>query len=300
MLAIPKLSPHAGYLCLGLGRNYLSEYEKQELKFVCAELSIVLRAQEHARQQLEDIVQIRHAIRAGLTGVVGQVEVAWSYYQLLKPQDTPGPNYDSSGLRKALQRAQSFSKKTQTILEESRFLLGNFKRGNLKLHVHSPAALIREIVQGLKDIANRRGLTLNLVNAPETQSEAVQFDRDLMDMVIFNLLDNAIKYSHREKEVLIQCYFEKGEWCLEVTDRGVYIPPEDREVIFEKFTRRPTGRAAATRPGTGLGLAVAKEIVEVHGGSIQVDSRRLHADPEAAAETTFTLRMPRRIPTRDE
>jgi signal transduction histidine kinase len=111
----------------------------------------------------------------------------------------------------------------------------------------------------------------------------VNGDRDRIAQVIGNLLSNAIKYSPSGAEVRIVLSQDDGVARLSVEDEGMGIPPADRARVFEKFYR---GAEAATAiGGTGLGLAVAREIVTSHGGDIDVES-------EMSRGSTFTVELP--------
>ena len=108
-------------------------------------------------------------------------------------------------------------------------------------------------------------------------------DRDRLAQVLGNLLSNAIKYSPEGGSVRVHVGTQGGNAVFSVTDTGLGIPPEDRERVFDKFFR---GAAKETTVGgTGLGLAVAREIVVTHGGSIAVDSSVGHG-------STFTIELP--------
>src|SRR6185295_8555433 len=103
----------------GLERSQLSEYELQILGFLCKELSHVLRAERAARKLLEDFVETRHAVRAGLTGVVGYIHEAYGCYQIYKSQNFAPSMLHQGRFRKALERVQLYASKTQQILEQS-------------------------------------------------------------------------------------------------------------------------------------------------------------------------------------
>ena len=117
----------------------------------------------------------------------------------------------------------------------------------------------------------------------------------LFEQVVFNLFDNADKYSGPGTPTSVRATREAGGLVLAVEDRGRGIPPQDLERVFEKFTRLSAGDG---RPaGTGLGLAIAKGVVEVAGGTIRAESpvqggcgtriviRIPAADPHASLET---------------
>jgi signal transduction histidine kinase len=110
----------------------------------------------------------------------------------------------------------------------------------------------------------------------------IRGDRRRLHQVVQNLVDNAVKYSSAGAEVRVRARAENGVVRIDVADQGPGIPPEDQRLIFEKFGR--SGSSAA-KPGSGLGLFIARSIAEAHGGSLEVESV-----PEHGA--TFTLELP--------
>ena len=110
---------------------------------------------------------------------------------------------------------------------------------------------------------------------------AVRGDANRLRQVLTNLIDNAIKYSPDGETVEVRATALNGAVLVDVVDRGTGIAPEDQRVIFEKFGRV----GGATKPGTGLGLYIARSIAEAHGGSISVSSA-------AGRGATFTLKLP--------
>jgi signal transduction histidine kinase len=111
----------------------------------------------------------------------------------------------------------------------------------------------------------------------------VRGDRDRLRQVLMNLIENAVKYSPAQDEVEVRVYAQNGRLQIDVRDHGPGIAKEDQKLIFEKFGRVNAGGAA--KPGTGLGLFIARSIAEAHGGSLDVSSA-----PEHGA--TFTLALP--------
>jgi signal transduction histidine kinase len=121
----------------------------------------------------------------------------------------------------------------------------------------------------------------------ESSSEHIHglWDEARLSRVLSNLLDNALKYSERDQQVMVSLeQSDDGTAVLQVRDQGVGIPSEDLPRVFERFYR---GRNAVEQAGgTGLGLAVARHIVEQHGGSVAIESR-------PGAGTLVTVRLPR-------
>ena len=110
----------------------------------------------------------------------------------------------------------------------------------------------------------------------------VRADRERLRQVLTNLVDNAVKYSPAGAGVDVHAFAEDGRIRVEVRDRGPGVAPEHQALIFEKF-----GRVAGehAKPGTGLGLFIARSIAQAHGGSLEVSSA-----PKTGA--TFALVLP--------
>ena len=112
---------------------------------------------------------------------------------------------------------------------------------------------------------------------------AIRGDAERLRQVFVNLVDNAVKYSPAGQEVAVRVGQSDGHVVVAVSDKGPGIASQDQRMIFEKFGRVASG---SSKPGTGLGLFIARSITEAHGGSLEVSSA-----PGRGA--TFTVRLPR-------
>jgi signal transduction histidine kinase len=108
-------------------------------------------------------------------------------------------------------------------------------------------------------------------------------DRKRLRQVLQNLLDNAVKYSSAGGEVRVRTYASNGAVRVDVSDDGPGIPYDDQRLIFEKFGR---SSGSESKPGTGLGLFIARSIAEAHGGTLDVEST------PARPGSTFVLELP--------
>src|SRR5205085_349665 len=111
----------------------------------------------------------------------------------------------------------------------------------------------------------------------------VEFDYVLMDQVLTNLIENAIRYTPPVSPLDISLEQRAGQAIIRVADRGPGIPPDDLERVFDKFYRVQSRRGTPT--GSGLGLAVCRGIIEAHGGHI-------HAEARAGGGVTFVIELP--------
>ena len=96
-------------------------------------------------------------------------------------------------------------------------------------------------------------------------------DADMLSQVVFNLVDNAVKYTDPKGKIALTASAHEGFVRIEVADTGMGIPEEDLPRIFERFYRVDKARSSELG-GTGLGLSIVKHIVELHNGSVGVES----------------------------
>jgi signal transduction histidine kinase len=111
----------------------------------------------------------------------------------------------------------------------------------------------------------------------------IEADSIRLNQILNNLVSNAVKFTE-EGAITIRTFSENGWACIEVQDTGTGISEEDLERIFERF-RQADGSHARQAEGTGLGLAITRNLVELHGGSIEV-----HSKPGEGS--TFIVRLP--------
>ncbi len=142
--------------------------------------------------------------------------------------------------------------------------------------------LLREAITNLKISLTEKNSNIHL----ELQAEAYQFTIDKLHFtnVIFNLLDNAIKYSVQTPNVVVTTSSTKNTFKLHVMDNGIGISAENQKKIFNRFYRIPTGNVHNVK-GFGLGLSYVKLIVEAHKGKISLVSK-------PTVGSTFTIQLP--------
>ncbi|MDP2315207.1 MAG: HAMP domain-containing sensor histidine kinase [Pseudomonadota bacterium] len=143
------------------------------------------------------------------------------------------------------------------------------------------SGLVQDVVDTLRPLADRK----NLAFSAELPDEAVSVvvDRALLRRVLVNLVGNAIKYVNFRDRVTVRVRTEGAHAVLEVDDNGPGIAVEDQARVFERFTR---GRSGASIAGTGIGLAMARDIVRAHDGAVELES-------EPGEGACFRVRLPR-------
>jgi signal transduction histidine kinase len=150
--------------------------------------------------------------------------------------------------------------------------LSKVEAGQVELEIN-PFSLREALERGVVMVRERATTDgVQLVFELDPAAEIVEGDERRIRQVIFNLLSNAVKFTPPGGRVELKTARLDGEVRVSVTDTGPGIATEDQERIFEEFQQTQAG--AGQREGTGLGLALSKRLVELHGGRIWVDSEQ--------------------------
>jgi signal transduction histidine kinase len=144
------------------------------------------------------------------------------------------------------------------------------------------AELVRSVVEDFRRDAVARGYSIELRS--DTGAVAVDADPEALTCALWNLLDNAVKYSPNEHTVAVELARQDGSVAIRVCDRGIGIPRDEQKRIFRKFVRGTASKVNGIK-GTGVGLALVEHIVSAHGGTIDLQSR-------PGEGSTFTLLFP--------
>jgi len=151
-------------------------------------------------------------------------------------------------------------------------------RVHLERESHPVSDLVESVLDKLKPMVRERNIEVTLAS----ELPPVWVDRELIEIALRQLIDNALKYSPRHSPVSVAAESSDGRVIVSVADRGPGIPEEEQSRIFEKFYRAEASRHQI--PGAGLGLVIAREIIQVHGGDIWVESK-----PGAGSIFRFSL-----------
>lgn len=177
------------------------------------------------------------------------------------------------------------AKSSQELLDfvSSILNLGRIESKEIKLHLVSrdPNGLLKEVIDKSGYMAKAKGIEVVTELEPLF---SVKMDVDLMRQVFTNLIENAIKYSPENTRILVTSMEDSGRVVIEVADQGIGIPDDELPHVFTKFYRSKTVKSSSTK-GSGLGLYLAKYFVELHKGTISVDS-------QLGEGSTFTVELP--------
>jgi signal transduction histidine kinase len=232
----------------------------------------IAREQRLRQLQSDFVAAVSHEFRTPLTSL--------SHIAALLAADRLGPEALKRESYDVLVRDTARLRRlVEDLLEFSRFEAGavTFRR-----QAADVAALARETVTQFQAAVAADGYTIEL--AGDAGPIHADVDRDALVRALWNLLDNAVKYSPETRIVQVDVHREDGHLAIAVRDRGIGIPEHERARIFERFVRGSESKVRQIR-GTGIGLAMVRHIVEAHGGRIDVESQPGHG-------SVFTMSVP--------
>ena len=244
---------------------------RDELGQLAATLNQMLERLESAfRRQREFTADASHELRTPLSVI--QAESTLALQRQRRPED-----YQSS-LETISDEAEHLSQIIERMLVLARADSGT---GQIAFEKVELDGLLKKVGETMAILSQEKGLHWALrLNGPFT----VKGERGLLTQLFLNLADNAVRYTSHDGEVSIATDGVDGTALVSVSDSGVGIATDHIPHIFERFYRVDTARSRSDG-GSGLGLAICKQIVELHGGQIDVHSR-------VDKGSTFTVRLP--------
>jgi signal transduction histidine kinase len=237
------------------------------------ELEAANRELEVASQhKSEFLANMSHELRTPLNAIIGFSEVLTErmFGELNEKQEEYLKDIYASG--------QHLLSLINDILDLSKIEAGRMELDLTDFHL--PTALDNALTL-VRERAGRRGIALHM-NVDDRLGQ-IQADERKIRQVVLNLLSNAIKFTQEGGRIEVAAVPKDGLVEVSVTDTGVGIAPEDQETVFEEF--RQVGTADKKVEGTGLGLALSRKFIELHGGRIWVTS-------QVGAGSTFTFTIP--------
>jgi signal transduction histidine kinase len=287
-IAAPLLQGPRAVGMISLVRHEPNAFKEQELELVgllgrlLASAVQNIRAYQAERSTVEELRRlsalradfvslVSHELRAPMASVVGSAQTLRQRWRELTPDQR------ESFLALIGSETERLSALVGDVLDTSRIEAGTF---TYRFEDVDLGALVRDSVAGISLAQDEVMVTAHV----RGDLPRIRGDRDRLQQILTNLLENAVKFSPAGEEVRVSAFQQDSRVRIEVADRGPGVPPDQQRLIFEKFGR-VTAPGSPGKPGTGLGLFIARSIAEAHGGTLDVLS-----SPEAGA--TFTLTLP--------
>ena len=218
------------------------------------------------------IANVSHDFRSPLTSIKG-------YLEAILDGTIPPERYDKY-LNIVIAETERLNKLTQSMLAISSMdSKGFLSRSNFDIN-----RVIKDTAASFEGTCNAKNIVLDLTFTNDTQM--VYADLGKIQQVLYNLIDNAIKFSHPDSVIYIQTYLKFERVFISVKDTGIGIPKDSIKKIWNRFYKTDLSRGKDKR-GTGLGLAIVKDIIQAHGENIDVVSTE-----GVGTEFIFTLSKP--------
>lgn len=243
-------------------KNRLVQQQKEELSVANQ------RIEQVTAQKLQFFTNVSHEVKTPLTLILGPLNKM--------AQDAP-PGAFADDIRIVRKNAERLKRVIDQLLD---FRKVESNKMNMRVCKTDLVFFTKEVKSYFNNLA--QGKQIDYTFQPDVASLPVWVDTDKMEKVLANLLSNAFKFTPEKGAITIRLREEEAEAVLSVEDNGAGIPPENVSSVFERFFT--SGQSYA--PGTGIGLHLTREFVQMHKGSIRVESK-------PGIRTIFTVRIPK-------
>jgi signal transduction histidine kinase/CheY-like chemotaxis protein len=251
---------------------------RQDLERVNTQLSHAREAAEVARRlKAQFAANVSHELRTPINLIVGFTETI-----VVSPASygVPLPPVYWADMNTIYRSAKHLQSLINDVLDVSQIEAGQMSVVKEEIN---PRQVILEASNLVRELIESRGLVLN-VQLPESLPQ-MYLDRTRIRQVLINLLSNAARFTD-SGSITLRATLEESQLLIEVSDTGIGIPPKDLNHVFEEF-HQVEGSLSRRRGGSGLGLTLSKQFVELHGGRIWASSQGIAGDG-----STFSLTLP--------
>jgi PAS domain S-box-containing protein len=238
---------------------------------LASELELRNLAESASRAKDELLATISHELRTPLAAILGWTSVLRRH--------ASGDEGLTRAVRSIERSASAQRKLLEDVLDAARVFAGKL---TVEIRSIDLRRVINEAVDMVQPEADAKGVALEV--SLEPGSEELAGDPDRLKQVAWNLLANAIKFTPRGGRVTVRARREGPDVYIEVRDTGIGIAPDFLPQVFDRFRQGHSGRSG--RGGLGLGLAIVRDLVELHGGIVRASSEG------KGKGATFTLRLP--------
>ena len=230
------------------------------------------KQQELHEMKVRFFTNITHEFRTPLTLILGQLEELTNF----------GANLNGNASSKLVSVKKNANRLLNLVNQLLTFRKLETDHIKIKAEQRDIVDFLDEIVQSFQNTAIDRGINLS-INSPESNI-LVWFDYDKLEKVFFNLLSNAFKFSPDESEIRVSVEAKKQAVLVSIRDQGKGVSKDLHEQIFKRFYESEIPFKRSIK-GSGIGLVISKQMVELHAGTIEVDSKK-------GQGATFIVRLP--------
>ena len=248
-----------------------------------AGLREALARERAARAQAEEATQIKDQFLANLSHELRtpmNIIIGWSHLLRTGPLDESQRQRATEAIERA---ARSQAQLIEDLLDVSRIVAGKFRLVKQEIDA---GRILQLAIDSLKLVAQSKQLTITLTR--DGDDARISGDPDRLQQVFWNLLSNAVKFTLAGGRVDVLLRSTASGVTIAVTDNGIGIDPEFLPFVFERF-RQADSTSTRQHAGIGLGLAIVRHVVELHGGGVRADSG---GEGKGA---TFTVTLPRLV-----
>jgi signal transduction histidine kinase len=271
---LQRMSQAARRIAQGDYRQRVQVEGPREVRALAGSFNEMVERVSIAQQTQRDfLANVSHDLRTPLTSVQG-------FAQAIVDGVASDPTSAQHAAQIIYDEAARMHRMVESLLDLARIEAGQM---DMRQRAVAPSDLLHAIGESLSVRAREKGLTLTLDIFPDLPR--IAGDGDRLAQVFNNLLDNALKHTPSGGQILLRAQPAAHGIAVTVQDTGEGIPTEDLPLIFERFYQVDKSRRRDRRSGMGLGLAIVRQIVQMHGGSIHVAST-------VGQGTTFTVWLP--------
>jgi len=246
--------------------------EEERTMLLGSERAARERAEAASRAKDEFVAMISHEIRSPLNAILG-----WA--QMLR-QGTLDQSATANALESIERNARAQAQLVSDLLDVSRVITGKLRINPRPVDITNS---LDSALEAIRPAAEAKQIQIDVER--ELYATVVTADADRLQQVFWNLLSNAVKFTPRGGRVNVKVSRTDSQMALTVSDTGAGISPEFLPFIFERFTQADT-TTARRHAGLGLGLAIVRHIIELHGGTVTAESEG------AGKGATFRITLP--------
>ncbi len=234
---------------------------QQREEMLDAERNARITAQRATRLKDEFLATLSHELRTPLSAILGWTQL------LLRGEKSRGPEEQKRAIEVIERNARAQVKLIDDLLDLSRVMTGKLR---LELQQVSFTSIVEAAVDSAKPSADVKGIRLKAILGASSQ-DIISADSTRLQQVVWNLLTNAIKFTPKGGQVQVLLQRVNSHLELSVSDTGIGIPANYLPHVFDRFSQKDSS-TTRTFGGLGLGLAICKQLVELHGGAIRAAS----------------------------